>query len=194
MLIYNLQNELSLIVAHISPCIVYTVLQIFKPLSDRFVDTFYAMSRTETTLRCPLQPGALVGYYYGSWERDGETVIEIPAPNNGIPQDIVQLDPRYDLDRVTFSLIINSVEATDANSRYECILSVFNPAAPLQQLVSLQTDAIQLSLMVNGKSEHITNLQLYSMSRLVVVVSSAWADSGDRGSTLMTPAPLDELA
>ena len=109
------------------------------------------MSQTRTVLRCPLQPGALVSYYYGSWERDGETLVEIPPPNNGNPQDIVRSDTRYDLERATFSLIINSVVPTDADSSYVCILSVFNPAAPLQQLVSLQTDVIQLSLMVNGK-------------------------------------------
>lgn len=139
-----------IVIADYTLCI-YTVLQIFDSRTVQPVETFYAMSQTRTVLRCPLQPGALVSYYYGSWERDGETLVEIPAPNNGNPQDIVRSDTRYDLERATFSLIINSVEPTDADSSYVCILSVFNPAAPLQQFVSLQTDVIRLSLMVNGK-------------------------------------------
>ena len=94
------------------------------------------------------------------------TLVEIPAPNNGNPQDIVRSDARYDLERATFSLIINSVEPTDADNSYVCILSVFNPAAPSQQLVGLQTDVIQLSLMVNGKKKHFIARLEYILKRM----------------------------
>lgn len=115
------------------------------------METFYGISGSAATLHCPLQPGALVGHYYGSWERNGEILVEIAAPNNGIPQGIVRSDSRYDLDRTTFSLIINSVDATDADDGYICSLFVYNPEATAEMLVSLQTDVTQLSLMVNGK-------------------------------------------
>ena len=82
--------------------------------------------------------------------KDGNILIELPQPINGNPQEIVQPDERYDLDTSTFSLIINSVEASDAGDTYQCILNVVDPRNNLP--IYLQTDTVYLTLHVNGKS------------------------------------------
>ena len=110
---------------------------------------FYAIPQNRAILHCPIQPGALVQYYYGRWEKDGNTLIQLPQPINGNPQEIVRSDSRYDLDRTTFSLIINSVEVSDAGDDYPCILYVVDPRNDLP--INLQTGTAHLMLMVNGK-------------------------------------------
>ena len=90
--------------------------------------------------------------HFGRWDRDGVTLVEVPRPINGNPQDVVVSDAQYSLDRETFSLIINSVDLTDANDNYRCILNVFNPEAPLTPFFNLNTNRNALSLMVNGKT------------------------------------------
>ena len=90
--------------------------------------------------------------YFGRWNRNGVTLIEVPSPINGNPQDVVSSDPRYGLDSDTFSLIIDSVDLTDASDDYRCILNVFNPEAPLAPFFNLNTNRNALSLMVNGKT------------------------------------------
>lgn len=126
-------------------------------LVDPFDEVFYAIPRNQAILRCPIQPGALGQYYYGRWERDGNTLIEILQPINGNHQDVRRLDsPRYGLDRNTFSLIINSVETTDAGDTYRCILNVIDPRNNFP--INLQTGTVYLTLIVNGKSYMISTL------------------------------------
>ena len=118
---------------------------------DHFDEVFYAIPRNQAVLHCPIQPGALVQYYYGRWEKDGNTLVQIPQPINGNPQDIVRSDSQYDLDRTTFSLIINSVEVADAGDNYQCILNVVDPRN--DSPINLQTGTAHLTLMVNGNQE-----------------------------------------
>ena len=132
---------------------VHTARQAFSFLNPplNLVQTFFALTTSQAVLRCPIQPGALVQLYYGSWERNGVTLAEIPEPVDvDSPQDIVRSDARYDIDRDTFSLIINSVEASDAGNSYQCILRVFNPLVT-SNTIELRTEMAQLTLMVNGK-------------------------------------------
>ena len=74
--------------------------------------------------------------------------MDIPEPpNENSPQDVVRSDARFNIDRDTFSLIIDSVEANDAGDDYRCFLSVFNPRS--SNTINLDTD-VALTLMVNG--------------------------------------------
>ena len=112
------------------------------------------MTGSQTTLRCPVQPGARVENYFGSWERrGGETLVEIPQPINGIPQAIEVHVPGFNLDKATFSLVIDSVDLTHAGDDYRCVLSVFNPESPEVPFLNLNTNRRSIYLMVNGKSE-----------------------------------------
>jgi hypothetical protein len=116
-----------------------------------FVETFFATTTSQAIIRCPIQPGALSQLYYGTWTRNGVTLAEIPEPpNENSPQDVIQPDTRFDIDRDTFSLIIDSVEANDAGNNYECSLRVFNPDPSSSETIELDTEVVQLTLMVNG--------------------------------------------
>ena len=80
--------------------------------------------------------------------KDGNTLIELSQPISGNPQEIVRSNDQYDLNTSTFSLIINSVEASDAGDTYQCILNVVDPRNNLP--IYLQTDTVSLTLRVNG--------------------------------------------
>ena len=123
----------------------------FNRVTDQFDEIFYAIPQNRAILHCPIQPGALVQYYYGRWEKDGNTLIQLPQPINGNPQEIVRSDSRYDLDRTTFSLIINSVEVSDAGDDYRCILNVVDLRSDPPLPIYLQTGTVHLTLIVNGK-------------------------------------------
>ena len=79
-------------------------------------------------------------------------LVEIPRPINGNPQNIVRSESRYDLNKTSFSPVINSVEVTDANSNYKCFLNVVNPLNSNASPTNLLTDFARLKLIVNGKS------------------------------------------
>ena len=114
------------------------------------METFFATTASQAVIRCPIQPGALTQLYYGTWTRNGATLAEIPEPlNENNPQEVMRSDARFDIDRDTFSLIIDSVEANDAGNDYRCSLSVFNPL-PSSSTINLQTEMVPLTLMVNG--------------------------------------------
>ena len=133
----------------------------FNRVTDPFDEIFYAIPQNRAILHCPIQPGALVQYYYGRWEKDGSTLVQLPQPINGNPQEIVRSDSRYDLDRTTFSLIINSVEVSDAGDDYLCILYVVDPRNDLP--INLQTGTAHLTLMVNGKPQVIPTLHILTI-------------------------------
>ena len=124
-------------------------LNLGEPPLD-LMQTYFATTTSQAVLRCPIQPGALVQAYYGRWARSGVTLAEIPEPLTvNSPQDAARSSARYDIDRNTFSLIINSVEAADAGDDYQCFLSVFNPIVS-SSTIELRTEIVQLTLMVNG--------------------------------------------
>ena len=123
----------------------------FNRVTDGIDEIFYAIPQNRAILHCPIQPGALVQYYYGRWEKDGNTLVQLPQPINGNPQEIVRSDSRYDLDRTTFSLIIDSVEVSDAGDDYRCILNVVDLCSDPPLPIYLQTGTVHLTLIVNGK-------------------------------------------
>ena len=142
----------------------------FNVLTDRFDEIFYAIPQNQAVIHCPIQPGKLIQYYYGQWVKDGNTLVELPQPINGNPQEIVQSDNRYNLDTSTFSLIINSIEVSDAGDNYQCILNVIDPRNDLP--IYLQTSTAYLTLMVNGKPQVITTLHTHSS----LVASHLWLE------------------
>ena len=114
------------------------------------METFFTTTTSQAVIRCPIQPGALTQLYYGTWTRNGVTLADIPEPpNENSPQDVVRSDAHFDIDRDTFSLIIDSVEPNDAGNDYRCSLSVFNPL-PSSSTINLLTEVVPLTLMVNG--------------------------------------------
>ena len=132
----------------------YAARKTFNVLVDHYDDTFYAIPRNQAVLHCPIQPGVLTQYYYGRWEKNGDTLVTIPQPIHGNPQDIVRSESRYDLNKTTFSLIINSVEASDAGDNYQCFLNVVDPRNDPPYTINLQTGSARLTLMVKGKPLH----------------------------------------
>ena len=95
----------------------FLFVQPMRSSTHPFDKDFYTISRSQAILPdCPIQPGALVDYYYGRWERNGTVLVEIPRPINGNPRNIVRSESRYDLNKTSFSQVINSVEVTDANT------------------------------------------------------------------------------
>ena len=119
-----------------------------------FVETFFTTTTSQAVIRCPIQPGALTQLYYGTWTRNGATLVEIPEPvDENNPRATVRSDTRFDIDRNTFSLIISSVEANDAGNNYQCFLRVFNPLS--SNTIDFRTDVVQLTLMVNGNGTAI---------------------------------------
>lgn len=106
-------------------------------------------------LRCPVQPGDLSGFYYGQWTRDGTTIIEVPRPSSdGVPQGSITKASdadNIDLDRESFSLIVNFAERSrDASRNYHCVLHNLNPATEFVQEFT-QASFVSISLMVNGR-------------------------------------------
>ena len=102
------------------------------------------MSGDRVVLPCPIQPGALLEQYSVVW-RKGDTAI-VEAIN---PQD-VRTEPRYNIDRATYSLIIDSVNINDTSSGYRCELSVTNPITNAVNMLQLSSE-VSLSLTVIGK-------------------------------------------
>lgn len=105
--------------------------------------------------QCPIQPGALHEYYFGSWEKNGVNIVDIPRPINGAVQNIRTTDSRYSIDRATFSLLIDPVELTDSSSYYQCNLYVENPITG--QRSSLQQSSsysLSLNVSTSGKLKY----------------------------------------
>ena len=102
------------------------------------------MSGNRVILPCPIEPGALLQQYSVMWKK-GETAIA----NN-----YWTIDPRYQIDRAAYSLIINSVNSNDTSSSYMCELTVVNPKTDVQQVLQ-PSSQVSLSLNVIGKYNYI---------------------------------------
>ena len=66
------------------------------------------------------------------------------------PQDVTKADPRYNIDRATYSLIIDSVNVNDTSNSYQCELKVKNPFTNDVNTLQLSSE-VSLSLTVIGK-------------------------------------------
>lgn len=121
--------------------------------------TDYAVQSSDVpiTLLCPHEPGRLQGCYFGRWSKESRPIVEVarPGPNTCEPAGrISTMNSKYHLDRETFSLTINSIEARTDSGNYSCELMVLDPASPVgtTHVVSRALAIIILSLTVDGKS------------------------------------------
>ena len=77
---------------------------------------------------CAVSPGALIHYYHVTW-RNGSRIIfrqSLPSQRNStiFPDSV---DPRYRLDPMNLSLIIDDVHRSDSIEDYHCILQIVDP-------------------------------------------------------------------
>ena len=79
------------------------------------------------------------------WKKGDTRIVE--ATN---PQDVRTAEPRYNIDRATYSLIIDSININDTSSGYQCELTVTNPLTNAVNMLQLSSE-VSLSLTVIGK-------------------------------------------
>ena len=103
---------------------------------------FTAMSGDRVVLPCPIQPGALLEQYSVIWKKGDTRIVD--------PQDTRTAEPRYNIDRATYSLIIDSVNINDTSSGYQCEVSVTDPLTNAVNVLQLSSE-VSLSLTVIGK-------------------------------------------
>ena len=98
-----------------------TALQTVIPIPDEVQTNFTVTSGGTAILHCPIQPGAFLQYYSVRWRKNGETVAQLHATSQHSKSS------RYDIDRSSFSLIIDPVSISDSSESYECETYVRNP-------------------------------------------------------------------
>ena len=113
------------------------------------------MSGDRVVLPCPIQRGALLEQYSVVWKKGDTTIVE--ATN---PQDVRAAEPQYNINRATYSLIIDSVNINDTSSGYRCELSVTNPITNAKTTLQLSSE-VSLSLTVIGKCTTISEIFAY---------------------------------
>ena len=93
----------------------------------RKTNTYYAVAGDTAVLECAIPPGALVHYYYVTWQNGSRPLFRqsVPSLRNSTFPDSV--DPRYHLDPMTLSLIIDDVRRSDSIQNYHCNLQVVDP-------------------------------------------------------------------
>ena len=91
---------------------------------------YFAIAGDTAILECPVSPGALIHYYRVIWRNGNRRLFRqsLPSQRNSstFPDSI---DPRYRLNPVNLSLIIDDVRRGDSIQDYHCILEVFNPTS-----------------------------------------------------------------
>ena len=110
------------------------------------------------TLRCPYEPASLINCYYGEWRKGSVVIASVPQPQTRdcAPGDILIANPlKHELEKNTFSLVINSPQASDDDGDYTCALVVLDPAVNTGsgelKTFTYPTD-ITLTLTVDGMS------------------------------------------
>ena len=81
---------------------------------------YTALSGERVILPCPIEPGALLQFYSVIWMKDN---VEIATANS----QRTTTSREYDIDRATYSLIIDPVRVSDASPSYQCQMYVHNP-------------------------------------------------------------------
>ena len=125
----------------------FTAPQTTIPLPDPPPQIYFtAVPGDRVVLPCSIQPGAFIQYYSVVWSIKRENSIVVRVDTQNIQFD----DSRYNIDRATYSLIIDPVNINDTNTHYGCVLYVIDPCTatwyPLQS-----SPPVSLSLHVIGK-------------------------------------------
>ena len=90
-------------------------------------NTYFAVAGGTAVLQCAVSPGALIHYYRVSWQNGSRTLFRQSSPsqrNSTFPDSV---DPRYRLDPMNLSLIIDDVRRSDSIQDYHCDLQVVDP-------------------------------------------------------------------
>lgn len=120
----------------------FTALQTTYPLTENVQTNFTATSGSTAVLDCPVRPGALLQYYSARWTRNTTTIAEYSTPTG-----LNSMDPRYEINRSTFSLMIKSVKIEDSGEGYQCAVHVKYPNGNGHELVYPRT---LITLNVHG--------------------------------------------
>ena len=107
---------------------------------------FTVMSGGRVVLPCPIKPGALLQQYSVDWMKENTPIAEATDPQNIRTVD----DSQYNIDRDTYSLIIDSANINDTSSNYKCELFVTNPNTNTREKLQPSL-SVALSLKVYGK-------------------------------------------
>ena len=104
---------------------------------------------------CPIQPGVLIQQYSAKWTKDDVTIASSTDPQS------IDNSP-YEIDRATYSLIIDPISVNDTSTDYQCELSVTNPNSNVRQILE-QSPQVSFSLNVidpvTAEIEHPTTDQ-----------------------------------
>jgi hypothetical protein len=100
------------------------------------------MSGDKAVLDCPIQPGALLQQYSVRWTKDHTPIAAVLSPQG----ELEHTDPRYQIDRDRYSLIIDSVIINDTSTDYLCELFVTIPISrskyQLQPTMTLSLEVV----------------------------------------------------
>ena len=134
------------LLSSIYECHHFTALQTIIPLPDPPPQTnFTAVSGDRVVLPCPIQPGALIQYYSVIWLKENSIIAQVHKQNVSTVDD-----SRYNIDRATYSLIIDPVNINDTSTRYGCDLFVTDPITTSRRQLQL-SPPVSLALHVIGK-------------------------------------------
>lgn len=104
---------------YFSPAALQTIIPPLHPPKTNYT----AVLGDRVVLLCPIQPGALLQQYSVRWMKDSILIAEATNPQSVWTID----DARYNIDRATYSLIIDSININDTSSNYQCELFVTVP-------------------------------------------------------------------
>ena len=105
------------------------VLPRSPPLPPPVAPSFFiAKVGSQAWLECPHKPGALRYQYHGQWRNSSsnEVLLDVQKPSSSFDRPYIP-DPRYSIDRESFSFVIDDVELSDSGSQYQCELMVEDP-------------------------------------------------------------------
>ena len=120
---------------------IFTALQTSAPDHANVRTNFMAISGSTAILECPNKPGALLQYYSVRWMKNYTAVARF-SDSEGFSST----DPRYNIDRSTFALMISSVNWTDAGKGYQCEVYVRNPSTEDEHQLPPHNDLITLDI------------------------------------------------
>ena len=124
----------------------FIALQTTIPLPDPPPQTnFTAMSGDRAVLACPVQPGALIQYYSVIWLKENSIIAQAHRQNVSTVDD-----SRYNIDRASYSLIIDPVNINDTSTRYGCDLFVTDPTTTSRRQLQ-SSPPVSLALHVISK-------------------------------------------
>ena len=142
------------------------------------------MSGNTVVLPCPIQPGALLQQYSVVWRKGDTRIVE--ATN---PQDVTAAETRYNIDRATYSLIIDSVNINDTSSGYRCELSVANPTTNAKTTLQLSSE-VSLSFTIIGKCTTISEFLLIAR---IIILGLVFVAASVSSLSQSSPAPYEMI-